>query len=126
MNRFEYKIYDTVYDDMISGKKTIEFRLLNEKTASINVGDEIKFKVLDNETKYLLVDVVNKYIYKDLEELWKHKDIFNNILNYSKEEFINVFCNIFGKEKVKKSKIVGIEFKIKNNHNTLNNTKTII
>lgn len=26
----EYRIYQNVYDDMISGKKNIEFRLLNE------------------------------------------------------------------------------------------------
>lgn len=114
MNHFEYRIYDTVYDDMISGKKTIEFRLLNEKTDSIKVGDEIQFKVLDNENKYILVEVTNKYIYRDLNELWKQKEVLNNTLNYSKEEFINAFYNIFGKEKVINSKIVGIEFKIKN------------
>ena len=114
MNHFEYRIYDTVYDDMISGKKTIEFRLLNEKTDSIKVGDEIQFKVLDNENKYILVEVTNKYIYRDLNELWKQKEVLNNTLNYSKEEFINTFYNIFGKEKVINSKIVGIEFKIKN------------
>lgn len=27
----EYRIYKSVYDDMLSGKKNIEFRLLNEK-----------------------------------------------------------------------------------------------
>ena len=35
MNSFNYKIYDSVYNDMISGKKTIEFRLLNEKGLSM-------------------------------------------------------------------------------------------
>lgn len=114
MNRFEYKIYDVVYDDIIAGKKTIEFRLLNEKTESIKIGDEIKFTVLDNENKFVVVEVINKNIYKDLEDLWNRKDVLNNVLNYSKDEFIDVFYNIFGKEKVKKSKIVGIEFKIKN------------
>ena len=113
MNSFEYKIYDVVYDDMISGKKTIEFRLLNEKTESIKIGDEIKFKVLDHEDKYVLVEVLKKHIYENVEELWNHKEIINNTLNYSKEEFINAFYNIFGKEKVENSKIVGIEFKVK-------------
>ncbi len=113
MNHFEYRIYNEVYNEIVSGKKTIEFRLLNEKTKSIKQGDEIQFKVLNNEDRYVLVEVINKYIYSDLEELWNHKDIINNILNYSKEEFINTFYNIFGKEKVESSKIVGIEFKIK-------------
>lgn len=113
MNQFEYRIYDTVYEDMISGKKTIEFRLLNDKSKSIKKGDEIKFKVLDNDEKYILVEVINKRIYNDLDELWNSKDITNNSLNYTKEEFISAFNKIFGKEEVNNSKIVGIEFKIK-------------
>ena len=114
MNYFEYRIYDTVYDEIISGKKTIEFRLLNEKNESIQSGDEIKFKVLNDKNKYILVEVVNKYIYDNLEELWNHKEIINNTLNYSKDEFINAFYNIFGREKVENTRIVGIEFKLKN------------
>ena len=114
MNSFEYKIYDDVYNDMVSSKKTIEIRLLNEKSDSIKIGDEIKFVVLDNGEKYVLVEVLNKYIYNDIEDLWNHKEVLENILNYSKEDFVNTFCNIFGKEKALNSKIVGIEFKVKN------------
>lgn len=113
MNYFEYKIYDEVYCDIVLGKKTIEFRLLNDKSNSIKIGDEIKFIVLDNEDKYIIVQVVNKYIFENIEELWNYKKVLNNVLNYTKEEFINAFHNIFGKEKVDNSKIVGIKFKIK-------------
>ena len=112
MKQFEYRIYENVYQDMIIGKKKIEFRLLNEKTESIKVGDKINFKVLDNEDKQLLVEVIDKHIYESLEELWNHKDVLDNTLNYTKEEFINAFYNIFGKDKVENSKIVGIKFKI--------------
>ena len=113
MNHFEYRIYDGVCDDIVSGKKTIEFRLLNEKTESIKIGDEIKFSVLDNDSKYILVEVIDKIIYENVDLLWDSKDNINNTLNYSKEEFIKTFYNIFGKEKVVNSKIVGIKFKIK-------------
>ena len=113
MSCFEYRIYDIVYNEIVSGKKTIEFRLLNDKTESIKNGDEVKFKVLDNEEKNILVEVINIYIYDSVEELWNHKELTNNTLNYSKDEFINVFYSIFGKEKVENSKIVGIEFKVK-------------
>ena len=41
MKQFEYKIYDSVYKDMITRKKNIEFRLLNEKSSQIKIGDEI-------------------------------------------------------------------------------------
>ena len=114
MNHFEYRIFDEVYNDILSGKKTIEFRLLNDKSESIKPKDEILFKVLDNDDKSILVEVIDKYIYNDLDELWNHKNIINNnSLNYTKEEFVSVFNNIFGKDKVDDSKIVGIEFKLK-------------
>ena len=113
MNHYEYKIYNSVYEDMINGIKTIEFRLLNDKSNSIKKGDEIKFKVVDNEDKYLLVEVINKYIYESVEDLWNHKEVLNNSLNYTKEEFIKAFYKIFGKDNVINSKVVGIEFKIK-------------
>lgn len=113
MNSFEYRIYNDVYNDMISGKKTIEFRLLNEKSNSIEIGDEIKFTVLDNKEKYILVEVLNKYIYNNVEDVWNNKDSLGNKLRFTKEDFINTFYNIFGKEKVLNSKIIGIEFKLK-------------
>ena len=94
-------------------KKTIEFRLLNDKSKSIKIGDKIKFIVL-NSDKYLIVEVINKHIYNNLDELWNNKHILNNTLNYSKDEFVNTFNNIFGKDKVANSKIVGIEFELKN------------
>lgn len=113
MNNFTYKIYDNVYKDIVSGKKTIEFRLLNEKSGSIQIGDEIKFEVVENETKLVIVNVLDKYIYKNIDELWNSKEVLNNSLNYTKDEFINVFYNIFGKEKVINSKIIGFKFEIK-------------
>lgn len=109
---FEYRIYEEVYNDMLSGKKTIEFRLLNEKSRNIKIGDKIKFIVADNEEKYLIAKVIDKYIYDTLEALWNDKDRLNNSLNYTKEEFINAFNNIFGEENVNNSKIVGFKIKI--------------
>lgn len=104
-----YRIYEEVYNDMLSGKKKVEFRLLNEKSEKIIIGDRIKFIVINNEDKYLLTRVVDKFIYDDLEELWNHKDVLNNSLNYNKEEFIKAFSDIFEEDKVKNSKIVGFK-----------------
>ena len=109
---FEYRIYEEVYNNMLSGKKTIEFRLLNEKSRNIQIGDKIKFIVADNEEKYLIAKVIDKYIYDTLEDLWNDKDRLNNSLNYTKEEFINAFNNIFDEENVSKSKIVGLKIKV--------------
>lgn len=109
---FEYRIYEEVYNHMLSGKKKIEFRLLNEKSRNIQIGDKIKFIVANNEEKYLIAKVIDKYIYDTLEDLWNDKDRLNNSLNYTKEEFINAFNNIFDEENVSKSKIVGLKIKV--------------
>ena len=82
---YSYRIFEEVYNDMLLGKKTIEFRLLNEKSNNIQIGDYIKFIVQDNEEKYLITE----------------------------EDFIQAFNNIFGKNKVRKSKIVGFKIKSK-------------
>lgn len=117
MNKFEYRIYESVYNDMISGKKTIEFRLLNEKSEKIQKGDEIKFEVVDNKCKYILVEVLNKYFYGDVIDLWSRE---SSLKVYSKEQLKNVFYQIFGKDKVDSSKIVGIKFKVKEYKNDRN------
>ena len=109
---FEYRIYKSVYDDIKSGKKTIEYRLLNEKSKKIKKGDFIRFKVLNNE-KEIIVEVVDKYIYDNIDELWNDPKTLVNALDYTKEEFQNALYEIFGKNEVLNSKIVGIEFKIK-------------
>lgn len=109
---FKYRIYDEVYNDILSGKKKIEFRLLNYKSNSIQIGDKITFFVVEDEEKYLNVEVIDKLFYENLDALWNSKDVLNNTLNYTKEEFIDAFYNIFGKENVINSKIVGFKFKI--------------
>lgn len=66
MKEYKYRIYDTVYEDIVSGKKTIEYRLLNDKSRDIKIGDQILFTVVDNDKKKVLVEVINKYIYSDV------------------------------------------------------------
>jgi len=113
MKRIEYYIFDSVYDDIISGKKTVEFRLLNEKSSSIEIGDEILFKVYDHDKRNVLVEVINKDIYESLDDLWNNKSSYDSSLIYSKEEFGKAFNRIFGEENVDGSKTVAIKFDIK-------------
>lgn len=109
---YSYRIYDEVYNDMLSGKKNVEFRLLNEKSSGIKIGDKIKFVVIDNENKYLITKVIDKFIYDNLDSLCQSDYYLNNNLNCSKTEFIAMFNNIFGEENVKTSKIVGFKIEI--------------
>ena len=109
---YSYRIYDEVYNDILSGKKNIEFRLLNEKSDSIKIGDKIKFVVIDNENKYLITKVIDKFIYDNLDSLCQSEYYLNNNLNCSKKEFIDMFNNIFGEENVRNSKVVGFKIEI--------------
>lgn len=113
----EYRIYQSVYDEMLNGNKNIEIRLLNDKSRNIKIGDKIRFQVV-NSNLYLVVEVTNKYIYANFDEFWKNKDIvLNSAKNYTREECLNALFEIFGKEKVLNSEFVGIEFKILNKFN---------
>lgn len=109
---FKYRIYKEVYNDMLSGKKNIEFRLLNEKSESIKVGDTIKFIIIDDENKYLVTKVIDKFIYDDLDSLCNSDEYLNNNLDCSKEEFVSLFNKIFGEENVRNSKIVGFKIQV--------------
>lgn len=51
-NSFDYRIYQSVYDAMVSSKKNIEIRLLNEKSKE----KVLEAKVLvDSQEKKLLL-----------------------------------------------------------------------
>lgn len=112
---FNYRILESVYKEIKAGIKTTEFRLLNDKSKKIQNGDLIKFIVVDHKNKFINVEVIDKFIYNNIDELWEDKNVtFNNTLNCTKQEFFEMLCNIFGKENVEISKIVGIKFKLIN------------
>lgn len=107
---YEYKIYKSVYDQIINKTKTTEIRLLNDKSNKIKKGDTIKFNVVDSDIS-IIVEVLDKYIYKNIDSLWQDKDIvLESTMNYTKKEFTNLLYEIFTKEKVLSSKIVAIKF----------------
>ncbi len=113
MKTYEYKIKKDVYDLIKSGLKNTEYRLKNEKSESINKGDLIVFSVQDNDNYKITVRVLDKFIYDNLDSLWEAKELTNNnVLNLTKDEFIEKFNMIFGEDKVSSSKIIGISFEL--------------
>ena len=106
---YEYRILDNVYKDIISHKKKIEFRLLNDKASKIQINDLIRFITLDNKNK-VIVKVTNKYIFDTVDELFENEYMLSNI-SLSKEEFKKALVGIFGENYID-YKIVGIEFEI--------------
>ena len=86
------------YNFQIDTEKPFEEQEILEETKAILANifrdywatDEQKARIIEkenNEEKYLITKVIDKFIYNNLNELWDSKDVLNNILNYTKEEF---------------------------------------
>lgn len=112
MSNFEYKIYRKVYDNILAGIKRVEIRLLNEKSSKIKIGYTIKFSVADDENIYLNVRATNLYHFNNVEDLWESKDFIILDKETTPEEFVKLFYEIFGEDKVRNHTIIGIEFEV--------------
>lgn len=95
-----------------NGTKRIELRLNDEKRKSICIGDYIEFKDLNTDDK-ILVRVIALLNYEKLEDLISdHKiEVLIN-KDFTKDELINMFNNIYSIEKQKEYNILGIKFEI--------------
>lgn len=112
MAMIKYRIYDYVYEAMKNGVKKAEVRLYNEKSSKIKHGDLIEFSVVDDENKKLVVQITHVYCFNNIDELWKIKDKILPSNLKTKEDIRNTLYDIFGEDKVKSSKLVGIEFNL--------------
>ena len=110
----EYRVLKEVYDDMVSGKKDTEIRLLNEKSSGIKINDIIRFKILNNENVYVDTRVINLKIYNNVEEVWKYRKNLLSSIN-TLDDFKNIIYSIYTKEKVDNSKLIAIQFKLEKN-----------
>lgn len=110
----EYKVLKEVYDDMVSGKKDTEIRLLNEKSSGIKINDIIRFKILNNENVYVDTRVIDLKIYNNVEEVWKYRKNLLSSIN-TLNDFKNIIYSIYTKERVDNSKLIAIQFKLEKN-----------
>lgn len=102
------KLNGSPFERMKNGRKTIEFRLYDEKRQQIKVGDQIEFSKLPDLQEKLLVDVIELY----------REDTFENLFRklYNDEEEIikknNSMYQIYLPEKEKEYGVLGIKVKI--------------
>lgn len=93
---YTYNILNEVYYWMLSGKKTIEVRLLKEKSNSIQVNDYIVFNNQDLEGRFIKVKIIDKFIYDSVEDLIKNNDIDKMMPDHSEKELIDLLNKIYG------------------------------
>lgn len=94
--QYTYNIINNVYYWMLSGKKTIEVRLLKEKSNNIQINDYITFNNQDSEGRYIKTKIIDKVIYDSVDELIKNNDINKMMPNHSEREFIELLNQIYG------------------------------
>ncbi|MDD3999740.1 MAG: RNA-binding protein [Bacilli bacterium] len=105
------KLVTTALDSILTGKKTIELRLYDEKRRKLSIGDLITFQDLKLDRK-LIVEVVNLHIFSDFHELYKFFP--KTSLGYLEEEValpedMQIYYSL---EDIKKYGVVGIEVKV--------------
>ena len=105
------KIKEGPFERIKNGKKTIEFRLYDEKRRKVKIGDKIEFSKLPDLHEKILVDVL--YIYRD--------ETFENLFKkiYKDEEEIErktkLMYQFYSKEQEKEYGVVGIKIALLSN-----------
>ena len=108
MKEYSYNINNDVYNWMISRKKDIEVRVLNEKSLTIQIGDIITFNNLDNNGKFVKMRVKEKNLLENINELLTKFSIERIMPKHTKEELIGMLKTIYGDE-LSKKQIVSFE-----------------
>ena len=106
---YTYNIIDEVYNWMKSKKKTVEVRILKEKSQAIQPGDYITFYHIDDNAKYIKVRVVNKNIVNTVDELFNLYPVEVMMPDHTEEDLKELLNEIYG-DLLKDSKLVAIEF----------------
>ena len=102
------KLNESPFERIKNGKKTIEFRLYDEKRQQIKIGDKIEFSKLPDLKEKLLVDVVELYRENTFENLFRK-------IYLDEEEIIRKTKSMhqyYSTEKEKEYGILGIKIKI--------------
>ena len=99
------------FDAILSGKKTIEMRLYDERRVNIAVGDEIEFENNDTGQK-ITCKVVNLTRFNDFFELYSHFD--KVALGYNKGEIANPedMYNYYSPEKIAQYGVLALEIEL--------------
>ena len=102
------KLNESPFERIKNGRKTIEFRLYDEKRQKVKIGDKIEFSKLPDLQEKLLVDVTGLFKENTFYELFKK--LYNN--EEEIREKTNSMYEIYSKEKEIKYGVLGIKIKI--------------
>jgi len=99
------------FEAIISGKKTIESRLFDEKRQKIAIGDEITFTNRENTAQTVNVKVINLLHDETFHDLFIHNDP-NKFGGESVAWLDNQIREFYSEADQRKNGVIGIEFVI--------------
>ena len=105
----QLKLATEPVDAIVSGNKTIESRLYDEKRQKIQLGDEIVFTNRDNPSQATTVKVVGLLRYATFHDLFSHNDP-RKFGGESVECLENQISEFYSTEDQRLYGVVGIEF----------------
>ena len=107
----QLKLATEPFEAIVSGKKTIESRLYDEKRQKIQLGDEVTFTNRENISQTVTVRVVGLLRYQTFHDLFIH----NNPAKFggdNVEWLENQISEFYSIEDQKIYGVIGIEFKV--------------
>ena len=112
MTVHKMKLYQSPFDKISNGSKTIELRLNDEKRQKINAGDIIEFRNYNDDSKVIKTKVKALHKYPDFYHLYKQFDKI--AMGYNESETANPadMEEYYSKENIKKYGALGIEIEI--------------
>lgn len=117
-----FKVFDAVdaghfsglnekyFNLILSGQKTIELRVNDEKRKNINVGDRYVFGCDEKRRNLMNKVVCDKAVFKTLDEVCSQLDI-EKLGFKSKEDFYSCYSSIYSAEEIEKHGIVAFYLK---------------
>ena len=102
------KLMDDPFKRILSGDKSVEIRLYDEKRRKIKEGDIIEFRNIDT-AETLNVKVIKLYVFDSFNELFNKLD--SSKFGCDIETLNNLIYKIYTKEEEKEYGVVGIEIK---------------
>jgi len=112
------RLFESPFERIKSGKKTIELRLFDEKRQKLSIGDIVEFSKLPDMKEKARVEVVALLRYKTFKDLIN--DFGMEYYGYPKDYPIEVFMkniySIYTKEKEQKYGVLGIKIKLLDNN----------
>ncbi len=113
MNVHQLKLTTTPFNSIVSGKKSVESRLFDEKRQKIKLGDTIIFINRDDPAQTVKVQVIGLLHYKNFHDLFSHNDpkkFGGEDVEWLENQINEFYCL----ESQLKNGVLGIEFTLIN------------